>query len=127
MTSSHRRRIISFLLLGPSIITRDPLLGAPFFELCGNPLPSSSKIAGEGSGVEVPESGSFRPLNPLCKRCLGAGRPLRKCSSSASVPLQLLEVCSLERVGNAVSDKSLPCWAKDDDDGGLKANLSEVW
>lgn len=57
--------------------------------------PSSSMAFGESRGVDVPESGSFLPRNPLCNRVLGAGNPLRKCSSSASVPLSLawFELC----------------------------------
>jgi hypothetical protein len=50
---------------------------------------SSSQMAGDAGGVEDPESGSLRPRSPLWGFHLGAGRPFRKCSSSASVPLSL--------------------------------------
>lgn len=71
----------------------------------------SCKTAGDKSGVEVPDMTSFRPLNPLWGRSFGGGRPLRKCSSSASVPLSLAGVDSLEKVGRPDSDgwlESLP-------------------
>lgn len=112
MTSSNRRRTISFLLRGPSIPRRKLALGGVFFESPTNPLSSSSSTVG-GIGVEVPETTSFFPRNPLCSRNLGAGRPLRTCSSSASVPLQLLGVCSLETSGGKAV--------------GRMANLSEAW
>jgi hypothetical protein len=52
-------------------------------------------------GVDVPESCSFLPRKPLWSLAFGAGRPLRKCSSSASVPLSLAGVESLAKEGNA--------------------------
>ena len=60
---------------------------------------SCSRMAGESSGEVVPDRGSFRPLSPLCSFVRGAGSPLRKCSSSASVPLSLPGVDSFEKAG----------------------------
>lgn len=50
-------------------------------------------------GVEVPEANSLRDRRPLCRRALGAGKPRRKCSSSASVPLSLAGVDSFVKEG----------------------------
>lgn len=64
--------------------------------------PPSSSGTGDGSGVDVPDRTSLRPRKPLCNFVLGAGRPLRKCSSSASVPLSLDGVASRDRAGKEV-------------------------
>lgn len=87
MTSLRRRLLSAVPLL--------PRSNAPWLRLKGDLRPSSSNRAGERKGVEDPDSTSFPPLSPLCKRPLGAGSPLRKCSSSASVPLSLPGVESL--------------------------------
>lgn len=99
MRNSVSRRITSLLLRNASAELRGlfPRCGS-FFKLYEDLLPSSSRKAGEGIGVEVPESTSLRPRKPF-RNLLGAGRPLRKCSSSASVPLSLLGVISLEVPG----------------------------
>lgn len=54
----------------------------------------------------APDRTSLRPLKPLCSFAFGAGSPLRKCSSSASVPLSLAGVDSLEKAGYPVGDSS---------------------
>lgn len=50
-------------------------------------------------GEEVPDVNSLRDRKPLCNRGFGAGRPKRKCSSSASVPLSLAGVDSFVKEG----------------------------
>ena len=91
--SSLRRRSLS----ATALFSRScPLLPNTEFVF----RPSASHTEGESNGVEVPESGSFLPLNPLCDRALGAGSTLRKCSSSASVPLSLVRGESRAKAGN---------------------------
>lgn len=50
---------------------------------------SSSRAVGDNNGVDEPDKTSLRPITPLCGVLFGAGKPFRKCSSSASVPLSL--------------------------------------
>lgn len=97
--NSVSRRASSFLLRNASAGLRGLFHRyGPLLKLYEDLLPSSSRKAGDGIGVEVPESTSLRPRKPF-RNLLGAGRPLRKCSSSASVPLSLLGVISLEVLG----------------------------
>lgn len=99
------------------IISGRIILSSGLLPLCDALRPvvgtGSCRTAGDSSGVEVPEMTSFRPLRPLWGRSFGGGRPLRKCSSSASVPLSLAGVDSLEKVGRPDGDGwlgSLPCF-----------------
>lgn len=62
---------------------------ALLMELWSLPYPTSSTIAEDNRGVDVPDRDPSIPLKPLGGRNLGAGSPFKKCSSSASVPLSL--------------------------------------
>ena len=104
----------SFRLLLLSPLLRPSLSTASCFGR-GILNPCSSGGSSGSKGVEDPDSVSFFPLSPLCSLVLGAGSPLRKCSSSASVPLSLAGVESLVKTAGGTGS-----WM-------VGPNLAEAW
>lgn len=108
-TTSLRRRVFSMTVL---LVRSERPWGGPndVFRI------SSSGKAGDRNGVDDPDKDSFCPRRPLCNLAFGAGSPLRKCSSSASVPLSLAGVESLVKELNL--DVVAPSNSRADADAG---------
>lgn len=102
--SKISRSLLITSLLRFVLSARD-LLWSSFILPLGLPILSElpSATVGFDSGVATPEDGSGLPRSPLCSLALGAGNLFMRFSSSASVPLSVVEVESLVKVGGGRS------------------------